>query len=188
MTTTLLTVFVLMMCAMPVGAQTAARYAGRPLADALRDLQSRGLKVVFSSELVRPEMRVPSEPKSTAPRTILDEVLAPNGLRAAAGPKDTWLVVRAPKAPVAQAPALVTVNGQIVAGANKTPVAGAIIEAIATSGPGATRRAVADASGRFAIDAALGALRLEIIAAGFVTQRVDLMVAAGMPAIEIVLV
>lgn len=78
-----------------VVAQTARRYAGRPLADVLRDLQALGLRVVFSSELVRPEMRVASEPKSSDPRTILDEVLGPHGLRAAAGPKDTWLVVRA---------------------------------------------------------------------------------------------
>jgi Ca-activated chloride channel family protein len=76
------------------GGQTAGRYVGRPLADLLRDLQSLGLKVVFSSELVRPEMRVVSEPKSTSPREILDEVLAAHGLRAVAGPKDTWLVVR----------------------------------------------------------------------------------------------
>jgi hypothetical protein len=78
-----------------VAAWTAGRYAGRSLADVLRDLQSLGLKVVFSSELVRPEMRVASEPAATDPRKILDEVLEPHGLRAAAGPKDTWLVVRA---------------------------------------------------------------------------------------------
>ena len=73
---------------------TASRYAGRSLADVLRDLQARGLNVVFSSELVRPEMRVTTEPASTTPRKILDEVLEPHNLRAVAGPKDTWLVVR----------------------------------------------------------------------------------------------
>ena len=81
--------------ATPGGAQTAGRYTGRPLADVLRDLQSLGLSVVFSSELVRPEMRVASEPKSTVPRKILDEVLEPHGLRAKAGKKDTLLVVPA---------------------------------------------------------------------------------------------
>jgi hypothetical protein len=78
----------------PVAAQNAARYAGRSLADVLRALQSLGLKVVFSSELVRPEMRVATEPTSTTPRKILNEVLEPHQLRAVAGPKDTWLVVR----------------------------------------------------------------------------------------------
>jgi hypothetical protein len=89
----------------PAGATPATRrYAGRSLADVLRDLQSLGLKVVFSSELVRPDMRVATEPASTTPRTILDEVLEPHGLRAVAGPKDTWLVVRAR---LSVAPALV---------------------------------------------------------------------------------
>ena len=101
----LLIAFTVVMCAMPVAAQTAGRYAGRSLADVLRYLQSLGLKVVFSSELVRPEMRVLSEPKSTAPRTILDEVLEPHGLRAAAGPKDTWRVVRGRKVSAAPAAA-----------------------------------------------------------------------------------
>ena len=91
----LLIVVAAVVYATPGGAQTAGRYAGRPLADVLRDLQSLGLSVVFSSELVRPEMRVASEPKSAVPRKILDEVLEPHGLRAAAGPKGTWLVVRA---------------------------------------------------------------------------------------------
>jgi Ca-activated chloride channel family protein len=103
----LLTAFVIVMCGvmcataaaepsgLAQGEQTAGRYAGRSLTDVLRDLQARGLKVVFSSELVWPQMRVLSEPKSAAPRTILDEVLEPHGLRAAPGPKGTWLVVRA---------------------------------------------------------------------------------------------
>ena len=78
---------------MPVAAQAAARFAGRSLANVLHELESLGLKVVFSSELVKPEMRVASEPTSTDPRKILDEVLQPHGLRSRAV-KDTWLVVR----------------------------------------------------------------------------------------------
>jgi hypothetical protein len=192
----LVTGFVLVMCAPfdvaqgAVAAQTAGRYAGRSLADVLRDLESLGLKVAFSSELVRPEMRVTSEPKSTDPRQILDEVLEPHGLRTVAGPKGTWLVVRARKTAtnavsamagtVTQAPAAV-VSGQVVTGANKAPVVGAAIEA-------GGRRAVTDKAGRFAIEATPGALVLEVTAKGFVTQRVDLTVVAGISAIEIALV
>jgi len=73
----------------------ALRYAGRSLADVLHDLESLGLKVLWSSELVRAEMRVASEPTSTDPRTILDDVLEPHGLRAVAGPKGTLSVLRA---------------------------------------------------------------------------------------------
>jgi Ca-activated chloride channel family protein len=81
--------------AMPVAAQGAPRYGGRSLDDVLQELRSLGLKVIWSTELVRPEMRVTSEPTSTDLRKILDEVLEPHGLRASAGPKGTWSVVRA---------------------------------------------------------------------------------------------
>ena len=74
-----------------------------------------------------------------------------------------------------------TVAGQVVTGANKAPVVGAAIE------PAGARRTVTDAAGRFAIDATPGTLRLEVTAKGFVSQRVDLTVVAGMSAIEIVL-
>ena len=78
----------------PVAAQPAVRYAGRSLDDVLNELKSLGLKLFFSSDLVKPEMRVASEPTSTDPRKILDDVLKPHGLRARAGPKDTLSVVR----------------------------------------------------------------------------------------------
>jgi hypothetical protein len=47
------------------------RFAGRPLAEALVDLQAAGLKLVYSSALVRPEMVVTTEPLSTDPRVSL---------------------------------------------------------------------------------------------------------------------
>src|SRR5688572_28078176 len=59
-----------------------AAWLGRPLADVLRELQSSGLKIVFTSQLVKPEMRVEAEPVSGDPRRILDEVLAAHGLKA----------------------------------------------------------------------------------------------------------
>ncbi len=87
---------VLLAAAAPAQAD-AKRFAGRPLADALRDLQADGLKIVFSSELVRSDMRVIDEPKGT-PRRMLDAMLRPHGLEARAGPGGTLLVVRARRA------------------------------------------------------------------------------------------
>ena len=85
-----------------VAAQAApSSYAGKPLGDVLRDLQQRGLNVVFSSELVKPDMKVAAEPKATAPRRILDEVLAPHGLAVRSGPRESFVVVRAAPAPKA---------------------------------------------------------------------------------------
>lgn len=67
---------------------------GRPLEEALRLLQHAGLPIVFSSEVVRPSMRVVDEPRATRPRQQLDELLAPHDLKAEAGPGRLILIVR----------------------------------------------------------------------------------------------
>src|SRR5262245_29271278 len=74
--------------------QATCRYAGRPLVAALEDLRARGLNLVFSSDLVRPELIVGSEPPIAAPRQTLARLLAPFGLEARDGPAGTVLVVR----------------------------------------------------------------------------------------------
>ncbi len=76
-------------------AQTAQRYQGLALLEVLRVLQGRGLRIVFSSETVSPTMRVVSEPRGRSDRALLDELLAPHGLRVRGGPGGTLVVVRA---------------------------------------------------------------------------------------------
>jgi outer membrane cobalamin receptor len=71
-----------------------AKYAGRPLSEALRDLESKGLRIIYSSDVVRPEMTVRSEPRASEPRRILDELLREHQLRAAAGPQGSLVIVR----------------------------------------------------------------------------------------------
>ena len=120
----------------PGGDRLQTKYAGRPLGDVLRELQATGLNIVFSSEIVRPTMKVLTEPKAVPPRKILDEILRPHGLQVRSGPGGALLVVRLREqtsSPVtvagqAQTPSPVTVAGQVVTGANKAPVAGAAIE------------------------------------------------------------
>ena len=68
-------------------------FAGKPPTEALRVLQSEGLRIVFTSQVVRPEMRVDIEPIATEPRAILGELLAPHGLRAREGPGGALVVV-----------------------------------------------------------------------------------------------
>lgn len=68
-------------------------YHGMPLAEALADLQRRGLGVIFSSDLVKPHMRVRSEPTATSLPRVLDEMLAPHGLESEVGPRGSVLVV-----------------------------------------------------------------------------------------------
>jgi outer membrane cobalamin receptor len=83
-------------CAAPAQAgQAQHAFEGRPLADALRALQRRGLQIVFSSEIVTPAMRVVAEPRAASARQQLDELLAPHGLEAEAGPGRVIQVVRA---------------------------------------------------------------------------------------------
>lgn len=84
---------VLLACAITLAAQQP-RYAGQPLAFALRDLQERGLRLIYSDDVVRADMIVKKEPRATAPRRILDELLREQHLRAKNGPGDSLLIVR----------------------------------------------------------------------------------------------
>jgi hypothetical protein len=69
------------------------RYAGRPLVDVLEDLRRQGLPLVYSSELVTPNLRVAAEPSAKDRRAILEELLAVHGLAVQAGPRNTLLIV-----------------------------------------------------------------------------------------------
>src|SRR5688572_7599826 len=94
-------------CALPVAAQEggdAPLYAGRPLVEVLQDLNRRGLRIVFSTTLVPPTLRVSSEPAGT-PRDILDQLLRPHGLYARSGAQGVLIVARAPRRRDEAAPA-----------------------------------------------------------------------------------
>jgi hypothetical protein len=118
-----------------VAAQAGASYAGRPLGDVLRDLQRRGLNVLFSSELVKPDMKVTAEPKSTTPRQILEELLAPHGLSVRGGPRGSLLIVRARRAAPPRAPAVAepkqpierTLAGIVLRQDTREPIAAATV-------------------------------------------------------------
>lgn len=79
-------------------------YAGRPLAEVLQDLGEQGLHLVYSSETVPASLRVELEPAGSTPRAILDEVLAPHGLRAKRAGTDTYAIVLARSATPAPGP------------------------------------------------------------------------------------
>lgn len=75
-------------------AQEPAEYKGRLLINVLRALQAKGLRIVFSSATVTPDLRVQVEPRATTARRQLDELLAPHGLEARGGPGATIQIVR----------------------------------------------------------------------------------------------
>jgi len=82
---------------LPIAPAFAAGLAGASLSNAVADLERRGLVVLYSSDLVRPWMKVASEPAATDPAAILAEILAPHGLAARPGPGGLLLVVRRPR-------------------------------------------------------------------------------------------
>ncbi len=80
----------------PLFGDPSPAWRGRPLVDALEDLRARGLNLIFSSAVVTEDLVVTIEPRSTQPRAILDEILAPLGLLARDGPAGSILIVRPP--------------------------------------------------------------------------------------------
>ena len=69
-------------------------YVGWTLADALRDLQDRGVSVIFSSDLVEDSMIVRHAPEGESLHEILVSLLGPHGLEPEIGPRGKVLVVR----------------------------------------------------------------------------------------------
>lgn len=69
-------------------------YVGWKLADALRDLQARGVSVIFSSDLVADSMIVRRAPDGESLHEILVSLLGPHGLEPEIGPRGKVLVVR----------------------------------------------------------------------------------------------
>jgi len=78
-------------------AAEVAAWRGLPVEKVLAALRADGLNVVYSSDVVKPWMRVDREPRAGDARARLAEVLAPHGITVADGPGDTLMIVREPK-------------------------------------------------------------------------------------------
>jgi hypothetical protein len=79
--------------ASPIAAKSV-RLAGRPLLDVLREFQTQGVRLIFSSDVVSATLRVTTEPRGRNARAIIVELLAPHGLIVRDGPRNTLLIVR----------------------------------------------------------------------------------------------
>ena len=141
-----------------VRSETSARFLGRSLIAVLGELQASGLNLIYSTAVVSPELVVVDEPKATAARKILDEILSPLGLSARAGAEGAILIVRASPRPVGG------LTGRVSASVGPGPVAGAtlIVE-------GTAYRVTTDSAGRFQIrDVPAGRYVLRVSAPGYV--------------------
>jgi len=112
-----------------VDGQTPALYRGRSLADALRVLQAKGLRIVFTSATVTADLRVDAEPRAQTPRQVLDELLAPHALEVRDGPGGVLQIVRAERSAMAARERSVdsggVIEGVVVHALTEAPLAGA---------------------------------------------------------------
>lgn len=142
------------------------RYQGRPLAEVLLSLQQQGLTIVFTSELVRPDMKVVREPVHREPRRILEEVLAPHGLLVEEGPGGVLVVVakEEDERPVVRQAAI---EGRVFSHESRQGLAGAVVRVIERE-----MQARAGDDGGFSL-AALepGSYTLEASAPGYLDER-----------------
>ena len=76
------------------GVALAAAYQGQTVEQALEQLRERGIAIFYSSDLVKPWMRIEHEPAATEPRALLTEILAPHGITVADGPDGALILVR----------------------------------------------------------------------------------------------
>lgn len=83
---------VLFLCRVVSGAD--GDWKGQPLTDYIESLQTAGLRIIYSTDLVLDEYRVQEEPTSPDPKSALREALAPYGLVLASGPAGSTLITR----------------------------------------------------------------------------------------------
>lgn len=152
----------------PVAA--AGAWQGEPLIAALERLQDLGLRIVFTSELVRPEMRVPTEPTSREPRQILDQILAPHGLLAREGPGGVLVVAGG------DGRAGPAIAGEVLARGSREPIAEATVRLVGDPRPAA---AVGPDGGFTVTGPTAGRVTVEAAASGYLEQQVEVDLSAG---------
>ena len=86
-------------------AALAFDFADRPIEEALQELEARGLSILYSSDLIKPGMRVLEAPSARIPRRLLEEIVRPHGIRVVEGPGGMLLLTRATRAVPATSPA-----------------------------------------------------------------------------------
>jgi TonB-dependent receptor-like protein/carboxypeptidase family protein len=158
--------------------------AGMPLTDALLALEKHGLKLVFSSRVVRPDMTVQAAPRSRDPRAMLDEVLAPHGLAVEEGPGGILVVTTSGRKTSSAQPLPSSVRGSVRSRRALDPLPAVTIEVM-----GRGIETVTGPDGRFAIEGLPpGIYRLQARRPGFVVgERDDVAVVPG-AAVEIAFV
>ena len=147
--------------AVAAGEEETVRFRGLRLSDALQQLQNDGLKIIYSSDLVLPDMIVTEEPRARWPHQVLAELLAPHGLQSKPGPAGVLLVVKAPP-PGA-------IEGVVRLAGSSKPLRGVRIVVLEIG-----VETVTDARGRFTAGALPGGTyAMEATGPGYLPQTLD---------------
>lgn len=147
---------------------------GRKLVDVLRELQADGLKLIYSSAVVGDELRVETEPATSDPRALLDEILPPLGLRAADGPGGSIQILPAD-------PRSGEIAGRVVTLPGGRPIAGASVRV-----PDAHRVTNSSADGSFALPGLPpGPHPVVVEAAGFTSTTIPAVAVASAEVAEL---
>jgi len=111
----------LLFCCLGPGAIFAdeSLWQGRPVGEFIAYLNTQGLRIIYSSDVVLQSYLVREEPSSELSPDALQQVLWPHGLIAAQGPGNSWLVMINPDAE--------TRNAEVVAEAPEQPILTEII-------------------------------------------------------------
>ncbi len=165
----------LVLLALPVFAASALAMRGQPLVEVIATLESRGLSIIYSNDLVDPSMVVREDPVASDPVELLREILQPHGLAITAGPNGAWLVVRAPSSDGAEPSVL---RGTIVDAATGAPIRQAIVQV--EGGPSA----LSSIRGEFRIELA-GAGRYRVSAAASQYEASEPVVVEAIPGVTI---
>jgi outer membrane receptor protein involved in Fe transport len=140
-------------------------FAGRPLAEALEELRAHGLRLVYGSNTVQPEMLVETSPSAAGPREVLDQILAPHGLAVRESEGGLLSIVLAEDG---------AIFGGVYDVESGDPLADAEVQLI----DGAVTRT--DPNGQFALDpVAPGERVVEARRIGYVIERLDVKVQPG---------
>jgi outer membrane receptor protein involved in Fe transport len=153
----------------------ASSYAGISLTEALLDLRARGLKIVFTTNVVQAQMRVEATPQASDLKALLFELLEPHALIAVEGPDDTLVVVPRPRG---HGELKASIVGTVHSRADATPVAGVLVRLLDSNTEVSTAT-----DGNFSItDLNPGTFSLEIRRRGFVVEKLSgITVVSGQP-------
>ncbi len=133
---------------------------GQSLQSALQRLQKTGVQLVFTSALIRPQLKVLTDPEQDRVEDILYDLLLPHGLTVQQTDSDVWVVV---PAPVRALPSGAIV-GRVISVEDGAPIRGVWITL-----DGGSRHQTSDESGRFQVSGlTAGARKLRFRRSGFV--------------------